>query len=563
MSKVYAPTIKEDPNDAEIASHKLLLRAGFIRKSASGIYTFLPLGYRVLKKIEDIVRQEMDAIGAQEMLMPAMQPAEIWYESGRWNDYGPELMRLPDRHEREFCLGPTHEELITALIKNELNSYKQLPITMYQIQVKFRDEIRPRFGLLRGREFIMKDAYSFHYSQESLQETYDEMSKAYGNICDRLDLEYCQVEADSGQIGGKITTEFMALVDSGEAEICYCDCGYAVDTEAGECHCEVETHEHELEKVETPNVSSIQELAKFLNVSDKCCAKALCMKGEKGKIYLVFVPGDHELNDIKMSRIIGNFEFLDDIEMANARLVTGFIGPVGAPEDITIIADHNLKNMKKWICGANEMDYHLLGAELGKDFQIEQWEDLCTLKEGDICPKCGKAFKFARGIEVSQVFQLGTKYSESMNATYLDQNQKEQHFIMGCYGVGISRSLAVVVEQHSDENGIVWPASVAPAHVCILPLDLNKEDVMAKANEFAEILQCAGIEIAFDDRKERPGFKFADADLIGWPLQLIVGARSLANGEVEIKLRESGERENISADPENVLMYIKEKLCLK
>ena len=549
MSTLYAPTLKEDPADADIASHRLLLRAGMIRKTASGVYTFLPLGYRVLSKIESIVREEMNAVGGQEIMMPALQPAELWHESGRWDDYGPELMRLNDRHDHGFCLGPTHEELITALIRNELRSYKQLPCTLYQIQVKFRDEIRPRFGLLRSREFIMKDAYSFNATQESLQQTYDDMSRAYGIICDRCGLAYYPVEADSGQIGGKVTTEFMALAETGEAELVHCACGYAANTEAGECLPAPTVHEAAaMDKLHTPGVRTIEELAGFLGIPASSTVKALAGKNAEGKLVAVFVPGDHELNEIKIDREVPGFELLTDDEMQAFGLHKGSMGPVGLPEGAFVLADRSLREVPQWVVGANEDDYHYVGARLGSDFTVDAWADLCVVAPGDACPDCGKALEGARGIEVSQVFQLGDKYSRAMGATFADEEGNEVPFIMGCYGVGVTRTLAAVVEQHNDEHGIMWPFSVAPAHVCVIPLTVGDDTVQPEAERVARELANLGFEVAIDDRDERAGVKFADADLIGWPLQLVVGKRGLANGTVEVKLRRTGQKKEIALD---------------
>ena len=543
MSKAYAPTLKEDPSDAELASHRLLLRAGMMRKNAAGLYSFLPLGMRVLNKVEAIVNEEMDNIGAQQILMPFVQPADIWHESGRWDDYGPELARLNDRHGVEYCLGPTHEELITSLVRNELRSYKQLPIALYQTQVKFRDEIRPRFGLMRSREFLMKDAYSFHATQESLQETYDDMSGAYGRICDRLGLIWRPVEADSGQIGGKVTTEFMALAEYGEAEIVHCACGYAADAEAGACQCTVTSYERDaMEKISTPGVHTIEELAEFLGIPETSCMKALSGKDADGNIVVFFVPGDHELNDIKANQAVPGFELLTDEEMLQAGLFKGSMGPVGLPQGVRVIADENLKDVAQWAVGANEDGFHYVGARLGEDFQVDDWADLCQVKPGDACPECGKPLEGARGIEVSQVFQLGTKYSESMGATFMDEDGTEKPFIMGCYGVGVSRSMAAIVEQFHDDGGIIWPASVAPAHICVVPLAVNDDVVHPAAQKIAVDLEALGFEVAIDDRKERAGVKFADADLIGWPLQVVVGKRGLAEGKVEVKLRRTGEK---------------------
>ena len=549
MSKLYAPTLKEDPADAEIASHKLMLRAGMIRKTASGVYTFLPLGYKVLSKVENIVREEMDKIGAQEIMMPALQPAELWHESGRWDDYGPELMRLVDRHDHGFCLGPTHEELITSLIRNELRSYKELPCTLYQIQVKFRDEIRPRLGLFRSREFIMKDAYSFHATQESLQETYDDMSRAYGTICDRCGLDYRPVEADGGQIGGKVTTEFMALAPAGEAELVHCTCGYAANAEAGECLARPTEYEAtELKKIHTPGVRTIEELAEFLGIPESSTVKALSGKDAEGKLVVMFVPGDHELNEIKAERAVPGFELLTDEEMESFGLHKGSMGPVGLPEGARIIAARSLKGIGHWVVGANEDDYHYVGAEEGRDFTVDEWADLCVVKPGDCCPDCGLPLSGSRGIEVSQVFQLGTKYSEAMGATFMDEDGKEKPLIMGCYGVGVSRSLAAVVEQHNDEHGIVWPVSVAPYEVAVIPLDPKKEECTSVCEQIVDGLCAEGIEVVVDDRDERPGFKFADNDLMGFPYQVVLGKRGLKNGTVELKDRATGEREDVAID---------------
>ncbi len=552
MSNLYVPTLKEDPADAEIASHKLLMRAGMIRKVASGIYAFLPLGMRVLQKVENIVREEMNATGAQEILMPALQPAELWLESGRWDDYGPELMRMNDRHDHGFCLGPTHEELITALVRNELRSYRQLPTTLYQIQTKYRDEIRPRFGLLRSREFIMKDAYSFHSSVESLQETYDQMSEAYGTICERCGLDYRPVEADSGQIGGKVTTEFMALADAGEAELVYCpNCDYAANTEVAECITQPQEYEvAAMEKISTPGVTTIAALAEFLGIDEAATVKALVGKDEKGQVIAVFIPGDHELNEIKIDRVFAGFQLLDDEELEATGLPKGSIGPVGVPEGIIVAVDQNLEKIARWVVGANEDGFHYVGAAQGEDFKVDVWADLSTAKAGDICPNCGTPLEEARGIEVSQVFQLGDKYSKALGAVYSAEDGSDQPFIMGCYGVGITRTLAAVVEQHNDEYGIKWPASVAPAHLCIIPLTVGDDEVYPAALRLAQTLKESfpKLEIVIDDRKERPGVKFADADLIGWPTQVVVGKRGLAEGKVEVKRRATGEKFDVSFD---------------
>ena len=547
MSELYAPTLKEDPADADLDSHRLLVRAGMIRKTASGVYTFLPLGMRVLNKVEDIVSDEMNKVGAQEILMPVLQPEELWMESGRWDDYGPELMRINDRHDHGFCLGPTHEELVTDLVRDELRSYKQLPVTLYQTQLKFRDEIRPRFGLMRSREFIMKDAYSFHADEESLQQTYDDMMGAYDRICKRLGLDCRPVEADVGQIGGSETCEFMALADAGEAELVHCSCGYAADVEAGSCLAHPTTYDvSNREKIATPGVQSIAELAAFLDIPESSTVKALAGKNDEGQLIVMFIPGDHELNDLKAARVAGGFTLLSDEELAAYGLPKGSMGPIGLPEEAHVIAARSLGAIPKWVVGANEDGYHYVGARLGVDFEVDEWADLCTVQPGDSCPKCGAPLEGARGIEVGQVFKLGDKYSRSMNATFMAEDGTEKPFLMGCYGFGVTRAIAAIVEQRHDENGIMWPISVAPAQVCIIPLTVGDELVEPTAERMAEELQKLGFEVVIDDRNERAGVKFADADLIGWPLQVIVGKRGLAEEKVEVKLRSSGERREIS-----------------
>ena len=550
MTELYAPTLKEEPAEAEVVSHRLLLRAGMMRKAAAGIYTFLPLGYRSVRKVEQIVREEMDAIGSQEMLMPIVQPAELWQQSHRWDVYGPELARLKDRQGREFCLGPTHEEIITATVRDELRSYRELPVSLYQINTKFRDEMRPRFGLLRGREFIMKDAYSFHASQESLQEHYDAMAGAYGRICDRLGLAWRPVVADSGQIGGSVTTEFMALAESGEAALVYCSCGYAANVEAAEAvvaYTPVASTSQSLTRVHTPAVQTIAELAGFLGVDPRQTVKTMAARTVDDKLVFMMVPGDRELNPLKADSIVPGAELLAEEDFARFGIHRGFLGPVGAPAGTLIVADRTLKAELAWTVGANEPDFHLTGALPGRDFAIDVWADLVTAEPGDACPECGAALQAARGIEVSQVFQLGTKYSTSMGATYMDESGEEQPFIMGCYCVGITRSLAAVIEQHNDEHGITWPVSVAPAEVAVLPLSAD-DVVMPVAERLWRELAQAGIETVLDDRDERAGVKFADADLIGWPFQLVVGKKSLAEGVVEVKDRATGERSSVPVD---------------
>ena len=555
MSALYAPTLKETPTDAAIASHQLLLRAGFMRKSATGLYSYLPLGWRVIRKIEQICREEMDGIGSQEIMMPILQPAELWHESGRWNDYGPELMRMEDRHGVGMCLGPTHEEIITDLVRNELKSYKQLPLTLYQIQAKFRDERRPRFGLMRSREFVMKDAYSFHTSAESLHKTYQDMYDAYGRYCERIGLEYRPVAADSGQIGGSVTSEFHALADAGEAELVSCECGWAANSEiAPATPAPTEYDATELAKVETPGVHTIAELAEFLGCPESSTAKAMVGKDGEGKPVVLFVPGDYDLNELKAERAFAGFELATDEEIEKMGLPKGSIGCVGLPEGVTIGADESLRDIKHWVVGANEDGYHYVGAEQGRDFTVDVWADLCTVKEGNACPECGKPLSVTRGIEVAQVFELGTKYSEVLNATYTDESGEEHPYVMGCYGIGISRTMAAVVEQYNDEYGIKWPVSVAPAHVCVLPLTVGDDVVQPAAEKLAATLAELGLEVVIDDRDERPGVKFAEADLMGWPLQIVIGKRGLENGEYELKKRMTGEKVNMAiADFDAVL----------
>lgn len=549
MSRLYAPTLREDPQEADITSLRYLLRAGCIRKTAAGLYSYLPLAWRSLLKIERIVREEMDGIGAQEVQLPILTPAELWHQSGRWDDYGPELMRICDRHEREFCLGPTHEETFTDLVRNELRSYKQLPVTLYQIQDKFRDEMRPRFGLLRGREFIMKDAYSFHADRESLQETYDDMRGAYGRVCERCGLDYRAVEADSGQIGGKVTVEFLALADTGEAELVYCDCGYAADVEAAEAKPQITVcHAGECDKVATPNCGTIAEVAAFFGVPENETVKAFAVVDGDGAGWVLFVPGDHEVNEVALDNRFGSWHMMTDEELQSFGLVKGYIGPKGLSPKVVVLADESLREQPRWICGANEEGYHYMAAEMGTDFPEPAFAAIAAAKEGDLCPVCGKPLHAARGIEVSQVFQLGTKYSEAMGATFADENGEEQPFLMGCYGIGVSRTLAAVVEQHNDESGIVWPVSIAPYEVAVIPLSVGDDLLQPLAERVAEELTALGVEVVLDDRDERAGVKFADNDLMGFPYQVVVGKKSAAEGNVELKVRATGERTVVAAD---------------
>ena len=549
MSELYAPTLKETPAEAELVSHQLMLRAGMIRRLAAGVYAYLPLAWRSLRKIEQIVREEMDAAGASECQLPILTPAELWHESGRWNDYGPELMRIADRHERMFCLGPTHEETVTELIRGELRSYKQLPVILYQFQTKFRDEMRPRFGLMRGREFLMKDAYSFNADEESLKESFEKMRRAYARICERCCLTFREVEADSGQIGGSGSIEFMALADAGEAELVWCDCGYAADVEAATASvsltpCDAET----MERVATPGVGTIEGLAEFLGIPENGTVKALALVDGDGKPVIAFVPGTHELNDVKAEHAFGAYHMMTDEEIDSYGLVKGSMGPVGLPEGVRVVADSTLSEAGAWICGANERGFHYVGARPGVDFDEPELADLISVREGDLCPVCGNPLHAARGIEVSQVFQLGTKYSVPLGATFMDENGREKPFIMGCYGVGISRTMAAVLEQYNDEHGIVWPVPVAPFEVSVVPLDPKVAECADAARAVSEELARRGIDVVVDDRDERPGVKFADNDLMGFPYQIVIGKRGLKNGTVEVKERATGEREDMPLD---------------
>lgn len=555
MSRMYMPTLREVPSEAEIPSHQLLLRAGMIRKLVSGVYSFLPLGYRVMRKIEQIIREEMDAAGAQEVLMSAIQPAEIWQESGRWYEFGPEMFRFKDRHEREFCLGPTHEEYFTDLIRNEVKSYKQLPLNIYQIQTKYRDEKRPRFGLMRSREFLMKDAYSFDKDEEGMKKSYEIMWKAYEKIFTRCGLKFKVVEGDSGAMGGSDSHEFMAMSDVGESQIAYCEkCDYAATDEKAQCIYNLnsdESTELETEKVHTPDVKTIEQLVDFFNVPADKFVKTLIYK-IKDEIVAVLVPGNREVNEVKLCNLFGVREH--ELEMANEEIVkevtgaeVGFAGPIGISDKVKLIVDSRVAQMKNFIVGANETDYHIKNVNYGRDFEGQIVEDLLLVEEGDLCPKCGEPLKIARGIEVGNIFQLGTKYSKSLNATFLDENGKERHFVMGSYGVGVSRTMAAIIEQNHDEKGIIWPLSVAPYHVIITIVSTKKEEQVNLGEKLYKELMDKGIEVLLDDRNERPGVKFNDADLIGIPIRITVGRKASEN-IVEFVLRGTDQKIEISSD---------------
>ncbi|NLL97124.1 MAG: proline--tRNA ligase [Clostridiaceae bacterium] len=562
FSKMFLPTLREVPAEAEIISHKLMLRAGLIRKLASGIYSFLPLGLRVLKKIEQVVREEMDSAGAQELLMPALLPAESFRESGRWEVFGPEMFRLKDRNDREFCLGPTHEEIFTGTVKSSLRSYRSLPVILYQIQTKYRDEIRPRFGVMRSREFIMKDAYSFDRDEAGLDDSYMKMEKAYRKIFDRLGLDYKVVEADSGAMGGSGSQEFMVISEIGEDGIAYCEaCGYGANEEKASCSPKNTIHsvgsmdESMIEKIHTPNIHTITELTEFLGCDAVKMAKTLIYKAD-GKLVAAMVRGDRELNEVKLKNVLECTE----LEMADAESVrsvtnaeVGFAGPVGLK--IRIIADHEVAQGRNLIVGANETDHHLLNVNIGRDFDAEV-HDIRFIAAGDACPCCGKSIILARGIEVGHIFKLGTKYSSALACNYSDEEGNERPMVMGSYGIGINRTMAAVIEQHHDENGIIWPMEIAPYHVIIVPVNVLDEKVMKIAEVMYQRLTDAGLEVILDDRNERAGVKFMDADLIGIPIRINVG-RKAAEGIVEYKPR--GGKEALDLTVEEAIEKIMSK----
>ncbi len=551
FSELLIPTLKEDPSEAEVISHKLLLRAGFIRKLTTGIYSYLPMGLAVLRKIEQIVREEMNAAGAQEVLLPMVQPADLWAESGRLQKYGPELLRFQDRHQRESCLGPTHEEVITDLVRKNVHSYRGLPLNLYQIQTKFRDEIRPRFGLMRGREFIMKDAYSFDANEEGAQVAYEKMKSAYHRIFSRCGLAFRAVEADTGTIGGSFSHEFMVLADTGEDTLVVCEkCTYAANMEKATCMSLPQKggsiDELPMHKIETPGKRKVGAVTEFLKISPRELVKTMIYMADN-KPVAVLLRGDHEVQSVKLQNLLGAME----VEMASDKecfdavgVPSGYIGPIGLK--IPMVADREVEKMVNFTMGASEKNHHFQNANLGRDFQIEQIADLREITKEDRCPKCGEGLGLTKGIEVGHIFKLGTAYSEALQAVFLDNDGQEKPFVMGCYGIGVSRVAAAAIEQNHDKDGIVFPAPIAPMQVIVLNLLLKDEEVSAAAESLYEKLKSRGIEVLLDDRDERPGSKFKDADLIGIPLRVTIGKRYAKDGLVEIRHRRTGSVEEVS-----------------
>ncbi len=546
---MFLPTVREVPSDAEIISHQLMIRAGLIRKLTSGIYSYLPLGYRVIRKLEQIIREEMNRAGAQEVHLPMVQPAEIWQESGRWTYYGKELLRLRDRHDHEYCLGPTHEEVITGLVRNDVKTYRQLPLNLYQIQTKFRDEVRPRFGVMRCREFGMKDAYSFDVDEEGAEKSYEKMFAAYNNIFRRCGLQFRPVEADSGSIGGKYSHEFMVMADSGEDAMVFCEkCAYAANLEKAEVACPEKKIIFEddwlpLEDVDTPDVRTIEEVSAFLKVTPQNIVKTLIFNAD-GKPCAVLIRGDHEVNEVKVKNYLAAAELelaSDDMIREVTGAPRGFAGPVNIKAPILV--DYSVIDMVNFITGGNRQDGHLKNVNVGRDFKVEAFTDLRIVNAGDPCPRCGQPIKTARGIEVGHVFKLGTKYSKAMKAVYLGKDGQEKIMIMGCYGIGIGRTVAAGIEQNRDDNGIIWPMPLAPYQVIITPVNINEITIRETAEYLYNAMITEGVEVLYDDRDERAGVKFKDADLIGIPLRVTVGHKNLQDGNVELKIRKTGANE--------------------
>jgi prolyl-tRNA synthetase len=564
FSEFYAPTLREAPSDADLPSIKLLIRGGFVRKVAAGVYVYLPLGFRVLEKIQNIVREEMKRIGSQEIILSIIQPAELWHETGRWDDYGPEMMKLKDRNERYFTLGPTHEEIITAVLRNELNSYKQFPLSLFQIANKYRDEIRPRFGLMRAREFIMKDAYTFHTNWNSLDDSYRDFYGAYSKIMNRVGLKYRVVEADSGTIGGSESHEFCALADNGESKILYCECGYAATDERAEYkidkgafafNCE---DKPQRELIHTPSMKTVEEVAKYLKRKKSDIVKSLLYKGREGYL-MALIRGDEVINEAKLKAVLKDqsLQMVDPEEVYEEFGVPiGFLGPVKPKQNVKIIADYSIREMDEFVAGGMKKDFHLVNVCPERDFKIDDWADLKTVNEGDPCPRCGRALESTRGIELGQIFKLGTKYSEKMNATFMDENGKNKPYIMGCYGWGISRTLQAAVEQLHDKNGILWPLAISPFHVIITILG-DDENKIKLSEELKQGIEKRSFEVLIDDRNLSPGAKFKDADLIGIPLRITLG-RKIKDKKIELKLRNSDEQIDVSF--ENGIQQIFDKV---
>jgi len=560
ISQLFAPTLREVPAEAEIISHRLMLRAGMIRKATSGMYSYLPLAQKSLRKISDIVRDEMNRAGGQEVGLPIVQPAELWMESGRWYVYGDEMFRLRDRHQRDFCLGPTHEEIITTLVRGEVHSYRQLPLLLYQIQNKYRDERRPRFGLMRCREFIMKDLYSFDTDEAGMDISYKKMHEAYSRIFTRLGLDYRVVEADSGAIGGSSSHEFMVTAGSGEAAIVYCDsCGYAANVEKAETEPEnlqSELSPMPLELVKTPGVKTAEDVAAYFEIAVSDVIKTLFYQTDQGVI-AVLIRGDRNVNETKLQNLLGCLwlELAGDSSVKEATgCAVGSVGPIGLKE-IRIIADAEIISLKRAVVGANKEDCHYRNAQPGRDFSWNTAGDVRNIESSDVCPRCGSEISFARGIEVGHIFKLGSKYSSVLNAAYLDEKGQEQTMVMGCYGIGVSRTLAAAVEQNNDENGIIWPIPIAPYHVTVVPVSWQDEQQRAIAEKLYQDLLAAGIEVLLDDRNERAGVKFKDADLIGLPYRLTIGKKAVLENLVEVKERRSGQVDFVAMD--EIVGYIK------
>ena len=554
-TNLYAPTLRNTPAEAEIASHQLMYRAGLIRKSAGGMYSYLPLAWRTIRKIEQIIRTEMDAAGGQEIMMPILQPSELWEESGRWGAYGAEMIRVKDRHDREFCMGPTHEEMITALVRDELRSYKQLPVLLYQIQDKFRDERRPRFGVMRSREFIMKDLYSFDKDVAGMNESYRKMSVAYTNIFTRCGLDFRAVEADSGAIGGGHSEEFTVLAPEGESRIACCDaCSYAASDEKAALRpiAALDEAELPLEKVATPHTSTIALLAEYLKIPVEKTIKAVAYQTEDDTLILAFLRGDHEVNEIKLANAVPGARELRMADEEAIRAVggcPGFMSPIGIAEGTHIVVDETAMWMHNAVSGANEVDFHYMNVNPKRDFGDVTVADIRLVEEGDACPVCEQGhLHIGRGIEAGQIFALGTKYSEAMGATFLDEAGKAQPMQMGCYGIGVGRTMAAAIEQNHDEHGIIWPRAIAPYEVVVVAVNAKVEEQLAYAEEIYEELRAAGVDVLLDDRRERAGVKFNDCDLIGYPVRIAIGPKTLENGSIEVKLRRTGELVNFARD---------------